>query len=521
MQPDGTLNPSAEPVEEPGPARQRRVLLARPHHLGARRGLRRLPARRPGVRAASSAAAGPRVAAIDRQVLDKDGQLPEDRRPPHPGWLIADGADASAEAVLGLAAYVRAGGTAAGPARAAPAQRRHRPAGRRRRAALAVRRRAAVGAVPLGLARLVLADAGRAGRGAGRPRRPLAGAGSRPATRSPSTRGCSPPAGPTTAGCPTRTDATQIAYGADSRVQSLIATAPRGGGPARRLVAAWFFGANAAGAPTYDPATGVTFDGVAADGTVNRNSGAESTIHGLLTMLALDAHPGAARDRPDRRRSASRVGARPRRGRGRDARRRRQRRDARRAVDRRVAVRRHRLRLAARRQHRDLRPRRPPARAADAGRRPAARQHRRSPRFTRRRRRIGVVRAGAIGPAGRLGRARARCCRAPCRRTLAAGSTPVTVTTTTTGDETRLDALMVQPLVTRLVLGGDGHGTALLRSAATRTQHARGRGARLAAAPTSWALRRPRSAARRTPPADGAPPCPSGSRPAASPWSAR
>ena len=27
------------------------------------------------------------------------------------------------------------------------------------------------------------------------------------------------------------------------------------------------------------------------DGRINRNSGAESTIHGLLTMLALDAHP--------------------------------------------------------------------------------------------------------------------------------------------------------------------------------------------------------------------------------------
>ena len=38
-------------------------------------------------------------------------------------------------------------------------------------------------------------------------------------------------------------------------------------------------------------ATGVTFDGVQADGTVNRNSGAESTIHGLLAMIALDAHP--------------------------------------------------------------------------------------------------------------------------------------------------------------------------------------------------------------------------------------
>jgi hypothetical protein len=30
---------------------------------------------------------------------------------------------------------------------------------------------------------------------------------------------------------------------------------------------------------------------------------------------------------------------------------------------------------------------------------------------------------------------------------------------------------MVQPLVSRLVLGGDGHGTALLRSAATSTSH--------------------------------------------------
>ena len=30
---------------------------------------------------------------------------------------------------------------------------------------------------------------------------------------------------------------------------------------------------------------------MAADGTVNHNSGAESTIHGLLTMLALDTHP--------------------------------------------------------------------------------------------------------------------------------------------------------------------------------------------------------------------------------------
>jgi hypothetical protein len=44
----------------------------------------------------------------------------------------------------------------------------------------------------------------------------------------------------------------------------------------------------------YDPATGVTLDGLEADGRINHNSGAESTIHGLLTMLALDAHPSVA-----------------------------------------------------------------------------------------------------------------------------------------------------------------------------------------------------------------------------------
>ena len=63
------------------------------------------------------------------------------------------------------------------------------------------------------------------------------------------------------------------------------------------MQAAWFFGANRSGEPVYDPATGVTYDGVQPDGTINRNSGAESTIHGLLSMLALDAHPRWPRGR--------------------------------------------------------------------------------------------------------------------------------------------------------------------------------------------------------------------------------
>jgi hypothetical protein len=60
------------------------------------------------------------------------------------------------------------------------------------------------------------------------------------------------------------------------------------------IAAGWFFGQNTAGKPVYDPATGVTNDGIAVDGTVNQGSGAESTIHGLLTMQLLDAHPDVA-----------------------------------------------------------------------------------------------------------------------------------------------------------------------------------------------------------------------------------
>ncbi|MGP5127687.1 hypothetical protein ACTXKL_14210 [Brachybacterium tyrofermentans] len=91
----------------------------------------------------------------------------------------------------------------------------------------------------------------------------------------------------------------QIAYGVQSRVESLLRTADATGGEGLRelaaLVAGWFFGANPAGEPAYDPATGVTIDGIEPDGAVNRNSGAESTIHGLLAMIALDSNLRLAR----------------------------------------------------------------------------------------------------------------------------------------------------------------------------------------------------------------------------------
>lgn len=58
----------------------------------------------------------------------------------------------------------------------------------------------------------------------------------------------------------------------------------------RRLaqdLAAWLSGRNDAGAPVYDPASGVVFDGIIGPGKFNRNSGAESTIEALLTVQAL------------------------------------------------------------------------------------------------------------------------------------------------------------------------------------------------------------------------------------------
>jgi hypothetical protein len=60
------------------------------------------------------------------------------------------------------------------------------------------------------------------------------------------------------------------------------------------VAASWFFGNNPASQVMYDVTTGRTYDGVTGDGVVNFNSGAESTIHGLLAMLALDRAPDVA-----------------------------------------------------------------------------------------------------------------------------------------------------------------------------------------------------------------------------------
>ena len=297
MQPDGTLNPSPVPVELPNPSDSgpsywlARTIWALGEGYAAFRGAD--PSFAAFLRQRMELAIG----AVERQVLVRYGtfQIIDGQRTP--AWLIVDGADATAEAVLGLAAYVKAGGSrrartamrqlADGIARLSGGDARHWPFG-------AVRPWALSRSVWHAWASQMPAALARAGTEL-HDRSLIAPAVEDAAVFTPwlMTSG-----GPDNGRLPTATDRNQIAYGVDSRVQSLLAVAQAthrvGFRRLAGMTAAWFFGANAAGIVAYDPATGTTVDTIEANGNVNRNSGAESTIHALLTMLVLDANPDIA-----------------------------------------------------------------------------------------------------------------------------------------------------------------------------------------------------------------------------------
>lgn len=61
------------------------------------------------------------------------------------------------------------------------------------------------------------------------------------------------------------------------------------------LAAAWLFGNNVLRKPMYDPVTGRCFDGILDSTRVNKNSGAESTIEALMTLLEVERYPSARR----------------------------------------------------------------------------------------------------------------------------------------------------------------------------------------------------------------------------------
>jgi hypothetical protein len=476
MQPDGTLNPSAEPKELPDPSdSDASYWLARTiWALGE--GYAAFEHVDPAFAAFLQDRLELAVDAVDRQVLDRYGEHLDIDGEPAPAWLIANGADATAEAVLGLAAYVAAGGStdarqtlrklSKGIAEMRGGDARHWPMGSIRPWAESRSVWHAWG----GMAPAALADASVV---LGKPAL-AAGAVSDSFTFDPwlLTSG-----GADNGRLPTRGDASQIAYGADSRLQSLLATADAAGASTRAvsglagIVAAWYFGANPAGEPMYDPATGRTFDGISGSGEVNPNSGAESTIHGLLSMIALDQEPAVAElaqtaDIVTRRGTrtveaengtlagpaSATVPSSPWTG------------ESLFSGAAYVALGDGGSTTLALPGHRrwlvlpvlDLRPGSGAVTTFRAGRK--------------------VLGRAASGNIGAQGDSPAPGALLPVTlpKPLPAGVTRLSATTATgSGDPAALDAVMLEPLVSRLVLAGDGHGTALLRSASSKAEKAR------------------------------------------------
>src|ERR1017187_8777220 len=120
MQPDGTLNPSPTPADSPNPSDAgasywlARTIWALGEGYADFRGSD--PAFADFLRQRLNLAIG----ALDREVLASYGHFEISNGLRVPAWLITGNADASSEAVLGLAAYVQADGGAA--ARTALAQ---------------------------------------------------------------------------------------------------------------------------------------------------------------------------------------------------------------------------------------------------------------------------------------------------------------------------------------------------------------------------------------------------------------
>ena len=299
MQPDGTLNPSAEPVELPDPSDSDASYWLARTIWAFGEGYAAFADDDPDFAAFVRRRLDLAIAAVDRQVLQPHGgrtQVVDGLA--WPAWLIADGADASSEAVYGLTAYVGAGG----------GERAERVL-RQLADGIAMMQDGTVrtwpfrALMPWAGSRTVWHGWGDQMAGA------LASAGDevgngRWVNAAVAETGSFTPhllaqGGPDNGWSPAPIDTTQIAYGADATLQNLLtthdATGRTGFLELAGVAAAWYFGNNPAGAQMYDPTTGRTFDGIDPDGVVNRNSGAESTIHGLLSMLALDARPQLAR----------------------------------------------------------------------------------------------------------------------------------------------------------------------------------------------------------------------------------
>ncbi|WP_304990561.1 hypothetical protein [Cryobacterium sp. TMT2-15-1] len=294
QQADGTLTPSATPVELPDPSDSAESYWVARTVWALGEGYAAFQAADPDFAAFLQDRLHLSLDSLERQSLAKYGTFDVADGVNVPAWLIAGGADASAEAALGLAAYVTA----------VPDDDTARTALTRLTEGVAAMSSGSATEWPFGAimpwnksqtlwhAWGGLAPAAVATASTVIGRSDLLGAAVKDAAQF--TPQLLAAGGPDNAWSPTPGEA-QIAYGVDSRVQGLVATAAAANAPGlldlAAVTAAWFFGANPNGAPAYNPATGTAIDGIEPDGRINPNSGAESTIHALMTMLTLDANP--------------------------------------------------------------------------------------------------------------------------------------------------------------------------------------------------------------------------------------
>lgn len=314
QQPDGTLNPSADPPEPPDPSDSAESAWLARTIWALGEGYAAFRDDTPDLARFLQTRLRLAIAALRRQVLPRYGQWRVVDEHATPAWLIADGADLTGEALLGLSAYVRASQDDDARkileqlAEGVTAMRTGTPWTWPFGAVLpyGLSRTAWhgwAGLAPAGLARvyevagdLAARDAALADAASFTPHLLVAGG--------PDNLRIAPPGATESL----TIDGVQLAYGAQSRVECLLATARATGRSSLSTLAgiagSWFFGNNPAGAPMYDPATGRTYDGVDIPddpppgalhrGVIHRDAGAESTIHGLLAMLALDGDPHAA-----------------------------------------------------------------------------------------------------------------------------------------------------------------------------------------------------------------------------------
>ncbi|MFJ5957586.1 hypothetical protein ACIQC5_16710 [Paenarthrobacter sp. NPDC092416] len=294
QQTDGTLTPSATPVELPDPSDSAESYWLARTVWALGEGYAAFESADPDFAGFLQGRLHLALESLNKQSLGRYGSYDVADGTKVPAWLIAGGADASAEAVLGLSAY----------SQAEPSDGMATAALTRLSEGIAEMSSGSVDRWPFGAimpwnksqtlwhAWGGMAPAAVATASTVLHREDLLAAAVKDTAQF--TPQLLAAGGPDNAWSPTPGEA-QIAYGVDSRVQSLVATAKAGDAPGLLDVAAvtagWFFGANRSNSPAYNPATGTAVDGIERDGRVNPNSGAESTIHALLTMLALDANP--------------------------------------------------------------------------------------------------------------------------------------------------------------------------------------------------------------------------------------